>query len=97
VPEPAPEPAVGVADLVTDWARRIAAGNGQSPAQLQRDLGVDGTLVASFGDMALEPPPAGVRQGSNHPSGRCTVFARVSTAPGPDVAVDSVLLRTEPE
>jgi hypothetical protein len=31
------------------------------------------------------------------PSGRCTVFARTSAAPGPDTVVDSVMLRTEYE
>ena len=55
-------PESDVADLLAGWARRIAAGDGQTPQGLQRDLGVDGTLVASFGDMALEPAPAGFRQ-----------------------------------
>jgi hypothetical protein len=53
---------VDVADLVADWAHRIAAGDGRTPEELLRDLGVGGSLVPSFGDMRLEPAPAGIRQ-----------------------------------
>ena len=51
-----------VADLVAEWARRIAAGDGQTPEGLLRDLGVEATLVPYFGDMSVETPPPGIRQ-----------------------------------
>lgn len=65
VPESVPESGSeidDVADLVALWARRIAAGDGQSPEELRRDLAVEGALVPWFGDMSLEPAPPGVRQ-----------------------------------
>jgi hypothetical protein len=47
------------ADVLVDWARRIAAGTGETPAGLMRDLGIDRALVPDFGDEAIEPPPLG--------------------------------------
>lgn len=137
------------ADVLVDWARRIAAGTGETPAELLRDLGIDRALVPDFGDEAIEPPPLGAtrirlrggvpsmasvdvkpaagtltlgmldsRLGERHelprlhwdsphtlaydvrsaePPGRCTVFARTLESPGPDTAVGSVTLRTEPK
>ena len=137
------------ADVLADWARRIAAGTGETPAGLMRDLGIDRALVPHFGDEAIEPPPLGatrvrLRGGvpslasvevspaagtltlgmldgrlddrqelprlhwdsphtlaydvrSTEPAGRCTVFAQTLESPGPDTAVGSVTLRTEPK
>ena len=50
------------ADVLVDWARRVAAGTGETPAGLLRDLGIDRALVPTFGDVAIEPPPLGARQ-----------------------------------
>ena len=50
------------ADVLVDWARRIAAGTGETPDGLLRDLGIDRALVPTFGDEAIEPPPLGARQ-----------------------------------
>jgi hypothetical protein len=49
------------ADVLVDWARRIAIGQGETPAALLRDLGIDRALVRDFGDEAVEPPPLGAR------------------------------------
>jgi hypothetical protein len=50
------------ADVLVDWARRVASGTGETPDGLLRDLGIDRTLVPTFGDAAIEPPPLGARQ-----------------------------------
>ncbi len=50
------------ADVLVDWARRVAAGTGETPDGLLRDLGIDRALVPTFGDAAIEPPPLGARQ-----------------------------------
>jgi hypothetical protein len=137
------------AEVLVDWARRIAAGSGETPDGLLRDLGIDRALVPWYGDEVIEPPPLGatrvrLRGGvpsmasvevspaagtltlgmldarlgerqelprlhwdspytlaydvrSADPPGRCTVFARTLESPGPDTAVVSVTLRTEPK
>jgi hypothetical protein len=137
----------GPADLVRDWAFRVAGCSGTSAHDLLAALGVDGSLVPDLGLDRIDPPPAGTtsvrirgdvpslanvevrttstlllgtldallgpRQElprlhwdsphvsaydvvSSAPPGRCTVFARTSTAPAPESVVDSVTLRTEP-
>ena len=78
--DPVPDPAV--ADLLAAWARRIAAGDGQTPEGLLRDLGVEGVLVPTFGDMALAPPPGGVRQ--VHLRGGVPSMATVEVWPAAD-------------
>jgi hypothetical protein len=50
------------ADVLVDWARRIAAGTGETPADLLRDLGIDRALVPWYGDEAVFPPPLGARE-----------------------------------
>ena len=43
-------------DILVEWARRIAVGNGDTPAGLLRDLGLEGALADDFGSAVLDPP-----------------------------------------
>ena len=55
------------ADVLVDWARRVAAGTGETPAGLLRDLGIDPRWCRPSATRRIEPPPLGAR--------RCTCAA----------------------
>ena len=67
---------------LTSWCRLGSTRrgrHGQTPAGLLRDLGIDRELVPTFGDLAVEPPPLGVRQ--VHLSGGVPSMATVEVWP----------------
>ena len=77
------------ADVLVDWARRIARGDGQTPEGLMRDLGLDRALVPAFGAAAIEPPPLGAVRVHLH--GGVPSLATVQVWPAPGTLTVSML------